>query len=251
MVQKERQLRVEEVRPSFILGPPRRSAHDPALAHALDAWKQTVQVQQHFNDIELRIRNFAITLLLATLGAAGVTMKDGMRAPLGTISAAMPCVLAAAAAWMVFYLAEKKKSRWLAFLSGLAAAGLAIREGISIHLGSPPLASLILLAGLLGWAACYFMDRWWYHRLLYGAVRQGLYIEERLREALPETSLAKAIGDASPFRLGAHLVRSTEKIDWFYGIVAFVLCAGAFMLWRATPPAPPASSSSFLDFFMH
>ena len=31
----------------------------------VEAWKKTVDVQQQFNDIELRIRNYAITLLVA------------------------------------------------------------------------------------------------------------------------------------------------------------------------------------------
>lgn len=259
MVEKERALRVEEARPTFTLkeefgeildlfnfGPPRRSAGDPLLEQAVDAWKQTVQVQEHFNDIELRIRNFAITLLLATLGAAGVAMKDGMRASLGSISLAMPCVLVGAGASMLFHLAEWKVARWFALVGGVLAAGLTLWQGRSVSLGNPPLASLILLAGLLGWAGCYFMDRWWYHRLLHGAVRHGLYVEERLREVLPETSLTKAIGDASPFRLGAHLVRTDEKIDWFYGIVVFVLCVGAFVLWRATPATN--SAAPFLEF---
>jgi len=259
MVERERQLRVEQVRPSFTLqekfgelldlfdfGPPRRSAQDPCLEHALDAWKQTIEVQQHFNDLELRIRNFAITLLLATFGAAGVAMREGMRVSLGILSAAVPCVLVGAVVWMLLHLAEWRVAGWVALLAAALGAGHALWQGKSIPLGSPPLASFILLAGLLGWAACYFMDRWWYHRLLYGAVRHGQYVEERLREALPEASLTKAIGDASPFRLGAHLVRSTEKIDWFYGVVALVLCLGAIILWHATPATEPGSLSPSL-----
>jgi hypothetical protein len=42
----------------------------------LEAWKQTVAVQQHFNDIELRIRNYAITLLGALFGVAAYAFKE-------------------------------------------------------------------------------------------------------------------------------------------------------------------------------
>ena len=42
----------------------------------LEAWKQTIQVQQHFNDIELRIRNYAITLLGALFGIAAYAFKE-------------------------------------------------------------------------------------------------------------------------------------------------------------------------------
>jgi FMN phosphatase YigB (HAD superfamily) len=257
MVQKERQLKVEDIRPSFTLkkdfgeildlfefGPPRRTPQDAHLDQALDAWRKTVDVQQHFNDLELRIRSLAITLLLATLGAAGVVMKEGMRLSFGGLSAALPCVLLGAAAWLLFHLAEWKVARWVALVGGILLGGYGHWKGWAVPLGSPPLASFVLLAGLLGWGACYFMDRWWYHRLLYGAVHHGLYIEERLRDALPETSLTEAIGNASPFRLGAHFVRSNEKIDWFYGVVALLLCLGAIILWNATPGAEPAAAKA-------
>ncbi len=42
----------------------------------LEAWKQTVQVQQHFNDIELQIRNYAITLLGGLFGVAAYAFKE-------------------------------------------------------------------------------------------------------------------------------------------------------------------------------
>lgn len=220
------------------------SLEDPRLQLTLDTWKQTVQVQQHFNDLELRIRNFAITLLLASLGAAGIAMKEGMKVPLGHLSWALPLLAAGLGASALLHFAERKLMRWFALAGGLAAAAWAVWQHEVFAIGNPPLASLILLAGLLGWSGCYFMDRWWYHRLLYGAVRQGLYIEERLREVLPEASLTKAIGDASPFQLGAHHVRSSEKIDWFYGVVALVLCLGAIVLWTATPATEPSSSTT-------
>jgi len=39
-------------------------------------WKTTVVVQQHFNDLELRIRNFAVTLLVTVIGAAALALKE-------------------------------------------------------------------------------------------------------------------------------------------------------------------------------
>jgi len=44
---------------------------------AVEGWKKTVDVQQHFNDLELRIRNFAITFITAVLGFVGLALKDG------------------------------------------------------------------------------------------------------------------------------------------------------------------------------
>ncbi|MCG8350429.1 MAG: hypothetical protein MI924_21905 [Chloroflexales bacterium] len=34
------------------------------VAYALDIWKKTIDVQQHFNTIEMQIRNFAVQALL-------------------------------------------------------------------------------------------------------------------------------------------------------------------------------------------
>jgi HAD superfamily hydrolase (TIGR01549 family) len=38
----------------------------------VEAWKKTIDVQQHFNDLELRIRNFGLTIIVAILGAIGL-----------------------------------------------------------------------------------------------------------------------------------------------------------------------------------
>lgn len=43
---------------------------------AMDAWKKAVDVQMHFNDIELRIRNLAITVVGAVFSVAGLILKD-------------------------------------------------------------------------------------------------------------------------------------------------------------------------------
>ncbi|MEM1398025.1 MAG: hypothetical protein AAGH38_11345, partial [Pseudomonadota bacterium] len=43
----------------------------------LSAWKQTVDVQMHFNDLELRIRNFAFVLTGAFLALGGYALRDG------------------------------------------------------------------------------------------------------------------------------------------------------------------------------
>jgi hypothetical protein len=50
----------------------------PALAAGqIEIWKKIVDVQQHFNDLELRIRNFALIVTGAFLGLGGYAIKDG------------------------------------------------------------------------------------------------------------------------------------------------------------------------------
>lgn len=43
----------------------------------VEVWKKIVDVQQHFNDLELRIRNFALIVTGAFIGLGGYAIKDG------------------------------------------------------------------------------------------------------------------------------------------------------------------------------
>lgn len=47
------------------------------LEAQVEVWKKIVDVQQHFNDLELRIRNFALIVTGAFLGLGGYAIKDG------------------------------------------------------------------------------------------------------------------------------------------------------------------------------
>lgn len=49
----------------------------PEASDQVEIWKTIVDVQQHFNDLELRIRNFALVLTGAVLGLGGYAIKDG------------------------------------------------------------------------------------------------------------------------------------------------------------------------------
>src|ERR1700712_3627730 len=47
------------------------------MSAQIEIWKKIVDVQQHFNDLELRIRNFALVVTGAFLGLGGYAIKDG------------------------------------------------------------------------------------------------------------------------------------------------------------------------------
>lgn len=57
--------------------PPALPAAPPLGAGQIEIWKKIVDVQQHFNDLELRIRNFALIVTGAFLGLGGYAIKDG------------------------------------------------------------------------------------------------------------------------------------------------------------------------------
>jgi phosphoglycolate phosphatase-like HAD superfamily hydrolase len=127
---------------------------DERMKSVLGIWNKTIDVQQHFNDLELRIRNYAVTLLVAVLGATAFAIKESL-------------------AFSMF--------------------------GVNV-----PLATAVLGAGLIGWFSFYCMDRLWYHRLLYGAVKHGTFIENRLRRVLPEICLTEAIGANASLTCSTH-----------------------------------------------
>jgi phosphoglycolate phosphatase-like HAD superfamily hydrolase len=183
-VEKERQTTNTQVQPTHILEnfadllnifdfASFIDVSDQRFSFVVDVWKKTIDVQQHFNDLELRIRNYAITVLAAILGVVAFALKENLSIRL---------------------------------------------YGWTVSVGGA-----LIMAALVGWVAFYFMDRWWYHMLLYGAVMHARSIETRYGKFAPELLLTKAIGDASPIQIKKFRIHSARKIDLFYGAVAALL----------------------------
>src|SRR5947207_128781 len=63
----------------------------------IEAWKQTVAVQMHFNDLALRIRSFALTIVAAILAASGLGQGCA-----NALVLAAPLVI-----WPAFYLMDR------------------------------------------------------------------------------------------------------------------------------------------------
>src|SRR5262245_38636337 len=75
----------------------------------VEAWKTTIQVQQHFNDIEMKIPCLAITVLTAVLAAAAVAIKNGTRLDLGWFCLPLGSALlfVGLVTWLLFYFVDK------------------------------------------------------------------------------------------------------------------------------------------------
>jgi len=174
--------------------------------HVLDAWKTSMEVQQHFNDLELRIRNFAVTLLVTVVGAAAFALKE--------------------------------------------------HYDVTLFGQRFTLAVAVLLAGILGWLAFYFMDRHWYHRLLLGAVFHTVDNIEKPHAAFPEIALSRRIGAESAIpvwklknarngRTHWMEIHSSEKIDLFYAAgLLFLMILAALVLGSSAPPKETDSAHS-------
>ena len=80
----------------------------------VEAWKQTVAVQMHFNDLAIRIRSIALTAVAALLTVSGLEKGQGNRL----------VILAAFVLWVAFYLMD----RWWYYplLYGAVTHGIAL-----------------------------------------------------------------------------------------------------------------------------
>ncbi len=153
---------------------------------AIDIWKKIIDVQQHFNDLELRIRNLAITIITSVVGAAGLLFVN-------------------------------KDYRFV------TVCGHQI-----------PSAVIPLCAGFIGILACYVIDHMGYHRLLQGAVNQGLAAEKKLASKYPEILLTHSIKEGSSIKiaLGGKVIkiRSGHRIVLFYTFFLFIFAAPVLVM---------------------
>ncbi|MFG1433022.1 hypothetical protein V5F44_18570 [Xanthobacter sp. V2C-8] len=107
----------------------------------IEIWKKIVDVQQHFNDLELRIRNFALIVTGAFLGLGGYAIKDaGVVKLLGLeVSIAGLVVVSAIFPLAAFYFMDRLWYHRL--LEGSVYAGIeaetALKDlGYKVDLGS-------------------------------------------------------------------------------------------------------------------
>jgi hypothetical protein len=67
----------------------------------LEIWKKTIDVQQHFNDLELRIRNFALTALSVVSAAAALSIKDDP-----SMIVCLTLIFVALITWIAFFVMD-------------------------------------------------------------------------------------------------------------------------------------------------
>lgn len=107
----------------------------------VEIWKKIVDVQQHFNDLELRIRNFALILTGAFLGLGGYAIKDGGMAKFAgyEVSAAALIVGTSILPLVAFYLMDRLWYHRLldgSVKAGIAAEGELVKLGLTVDLGT-------------------------------------------------------------------------------------------------------------------
>jgi histidinol phosphatase-like enzyme len=107
---------------------------DSQIPYYLEIWKKTVDVQQHFNDLELRIRNLAVTVLGAVLSGAAFSLKENIQVVLygRSIPVAMLLILAGLITWGAFYFMDRHWYHRL--LRGAVKHGEAIEKRLATTL---------------------------------------------------------------------------------------------------------------------
>src|SRR5580704_17447327 len=130
--------------------PDESRTEDERRKQIIDVWRTVVEVQQHFNDIGMRIRSMFVTILLALFASIGFLWDKRLALEIGRLN---------------------------------------IQRAV-----------IIPLFGVFGTMLFYFIDRYWYHRLLVGSVNHAIEMEKKHRAELPELSLSNAIGKESPYK---------------------------------------------------
>ena len=77
--------------------------------NVIEVWKTCVGVQQHFNDLEMRIRNFAISVAGALIAAVSFTYQQGLETHIlgTTLPTGVGLVVAAIFSWVGFFLMDR------------------------------------------------------------------------------------------------------------------------------------------------
>lgn len=80
-----------------------------SLERRIDVWKECIEVQRHFNDLELRIRNFAVTVLVGVLGATAFALKEHYQITIlgAPFPLSVSILFAGALGWLGFYFMDR------------------------------------------------------------------------------------------------------------------------------------------------
>ena len=136
-------------------------------------------------------------------------------------------------------------------LATFAAIGFMLNKELNLQICNfdVQFATVVPLAGIFVTYLFYFIDRYWYHRLLVGSVNHAIEIEKKYSEELPELALSNAIGKESPYDPGCvvrclakvifvrhekfrktGVLHSVGKIEFFYKSVMAVLLLAAILV---------------------
>lgn len=109
----------------------------------IEAWKTTIDVQMHFNDLQMKVRNFGIFIISALLGGAGISLKGDASFAFNEhqVSIAVFFLIAAILVWFLIYLVDMKW--YYPLLVGSVKHGLEVEKRLSEHVPTATLTTKI------------------------------------------------------------------------------------------------------------
>lgn len=188
--------------PELTVDPASRLSASDAANLYLELWKQTVTVQQHFNDLEWRIRGLALTALTFALGAAAVAAKDGTRVGGGAFLLATALLIVGLVLWCAFWIVDQVWYHPL--LIGSVRHGEALETELRAYAPAAGLTGTITRS-----------SPW----------RPRLYLRSK--------------GDGWAWRPVGPALHSSGKMRIFYGLGTVTLLASAVLLQLTVGPATP------------
>lgn len=186
-------------------------------AELLEVWKKTVDVQQHFNDIEWRIRGLALTVMTFTLGAAGLAAREGSE--FWHLSLALLVLVVGSVLWLAFYVVDKVWYHPL--LIGAVKHGTALETALGVERAG--------LTHAISKASPYRVPRVVFWVSLARRRERAKHVESEVSEGRPgpDRAALKAYARGLPSEL-----HSDDKLRVFYGLgaAALLLAACAFQV---------------------
>lgn len=79
------------------------------IRNGIEIWKKSVDVQQHFNDLEMRTRNYGLTVLGVLIAAVGFSYQNKLETTVigYTFPAGLGFIVAAIIAWGMFFIMDR------------------------------------------------------------------------------------------------------------------------------------------------
>lgn len=97
----------------------------------IELWQTTIETQQHFNDMLMKVRNFGFILIAALLGATGFSLRSGYE--INNIPVAAFLLAFGGLLWSLIYFLEMK---WYTpLLIGSVMTGMEIEDELKNEFG--------------------------------------------------------------------------------------------------------------------
>jgi len=100
-------------------------------ANKIEIWKSTVEVQKHFNDLQIRIRNYGITLFTFIFAGIGYCLKDNIFLHLFGISFSLASLIALIGVLVIVAIRFMDLHMYHRLLEASVAKGIEIEKSLS------------------------------------------------------------------------------------------------------------------------